>query len=156
MILRAFDSGNEIANHSWSHPQLSRLSHGQIRSELQRTNDIIEEVTGVAPNNMRPPYGAMNNNVINVSGELGLSLIIWSVDPEDWRYRNSGRIYNHVMTNVRDGDVILLHDLYESTAAAAVRLIPSLLARGFQLVTVSELFYYTGLEMEPGVVYHRP
>jgi len=153
IIQRAFDGGSEIANHSWSHPRLDQSSEERVRNELRNTNNIIESVIGVAPNNMRPPYGAINSRVRSISEELGLSIIIWSVDPSDWRFRNADHIYQHVMERVMDRDIILLHDLYESTADAAVRLIPSLLAAGFQLVTVSELFYYSDIIPQPGVVY---
>jgi len=154
-VIRAFEGGNEISNHSWSHPRLDRSSEQRIRSELQNTNDAIEELTGVAPTNMRPPYGAMNQRAKTISEELGLSIIMWSLDPFDWRYRNANYIYNYVMTNVKDRDVILFHDLYESTAAAAERLIPALIAEGYQLVTLSELFYYSDITLEPGVAYRN-
>jgi len=153
LVLRTFNTGSEFANHSWSHPRLDNLTDERIRRELQNTNDAIEAITGVAPNNMRPPYGGHNKRVRDISAELGLSVIIWSLDPMDWLHRDSNYIYNRVMNNVKDRDIILLHDLYETTANAAVRLIPALLDRGYQLVTVSELFYYSGVEAIPGHVY---
>jgi len=153
IVIRAFEMGNEIANHSWSHRMLTRLSEERVRQEMITTNDAIESVTGTPPSNMRPPYGSVNQTVRNVTAELGMPIISWSLDPFDWRTRNANTTYNHIMNNVKDRDIILLHDLSEPTAVAAARLIPALIDRGFQLVTVSELFHYSGITPEPGVTY---
>ena len=153
IVSRAFMMGNEIANHSWSHPFLTKLSEEAIRTQLQDTNDAIEAVTGTAPVTMRPPYGDVNQRALGVITDMGLPVILWSVDPWDWRYRDADHIYEYVMENAEDRDIVLMHDLYESTAEAAIRLIPALIAEGFQLVTVTELMYYSGITLEPGIEY---
>jgi len=152
-ILRAHDMGCEIANHSWSHPSLDRLSSDRIRTQLQNTSDAIESLTGVPPSSMRPPFGNINSNVRNTSGELGLAVVLWSIDPSDYLPQSVDEIYKHIMDRVEDGDIILLHDVHQRTVETTKRLIPALKRRGFQLVTVSELMHYSDITPESGQTY---
>jgi len=149
IVERAFNMGNEIANHSWSHKELSRLSESGVRTELVNANKAIEAVIGVSPQNIRPPYGASSERVRRVARENGLSVVMWTVDPHDWRINSSATIYNRVMGAVRDKSIILLHDTSKSTADAAKRIIPALINRGYQLVTVAELNYYKSPDYVP-------
>jgi len=153
IVQRAFNMGNEISNHSWSHKLLTRLSKNGISAQILAANAAIESVTGAPPSNMRPTYGAINDRVIYVAAELELPMILWSLDPSDWLTRDPDKTYERIMENVKDKDIILLHDLHEPTAEAMVRVIPALVDRGFQLVTVSELMYYSGITPEPGEIY---
>jgi len=153
IVLRASDMGCEIASHSWSHRNLTGLSESSIRTELRNANTVIESVIGRPPSSMRPPYGGINQRGRNVAAELGLPVMLWSLDPSDYTLSNANTIYNRVISNVRNRDIILLHDTSRSTADAARRLIPALIERGYQLVTVSELMYYSGIETRPGAVY---
>ena len=153
IVLRAFNMGNEIASHAWSHRMLTRLSENNIRIELENTNNAVEDVTGVPPSNMRPPYGSINGRVRKVTAELGLPIIHWSLDPADWRTRNADTTYSRVMDTIKDRDIVLLHDLSEPTAEAVRRIVPELIDRGYQLVTVSELLYHSGITPEAGVLY---
>lgn len=150
LILRTFNMGNEIGNHSWSHPWLDRTSSDRIRRQLRDTNDAIEAVTGVAPTSMRPPYGSSNSNVRNVSRELGLAVVFWSIDPSDYLNKSPDRIFNDIMNSVTDRDIILLHDIHERTINATRRLVPALIEKGYQLVTVSELMELSEITLEPG------
>jgi len=154
IVERAFNLGNEIASHAWSHRYLPRLSEGDIRTELQLTNDAIEHVTGIPPSNLRPPYGAFDDKVREIAAEFGLPIVMWTLDPADWRTRNAEMTFDYIMSNVSDRDVILLHDLSEPTAEAAALVIPALINRGFQLVTVTELIRYSGITAIPGEVYY--
>lgn len=154
-LIRAANMGNEIAGHSWSHPDLRRLSDQDIANQILSTSDIIESVIGYSPRIFRPPYGFLNDNVRRVSGELGYSIVTWTLDTLDWYYLDADIIYNTIMNNVRDGDNILLHDIHATTIDAMERVIPRLIDEGFQLVTVSELLAYKYGELEPGVVYGR-
>ena len=152
-IKLASDLGNEIIGHSWSHRDLTKLPSQEIIDELQDTAAIIRMVTGVAPKMHRTPYGAVNNIIKYLSYEMGYSLINWSLDTQDWSDRDADSVYTAIMTNVEDRAIILCHDLYGSTADAMERVIPELIAQGYQLVTVSELMQYSGKELEAGVVY---
>jgi len=153
IVLRTHEMGNEIANHSWSHPSFTRINDDRIRAELERTCSTIRYLLGYSPPFYRPPYGATNERVARVSGELGYAIIKWTLDPKDWRYRNANTIYNSVMSRVEGGSVILLHDIHATTAEATELLIPSLIEMGFELVTVSELLTYLYGELTPGRIY---
>lgn len=151
--LRAFEMGNEIANHTWSHLRLPHLSDAQIAHEIQSASAAIVSLTGVSPPMFRPPFGMSCERVVQISTDLGYAIVKWTLDPVDWRYRDADIVYNSIMDQVKDGSVILLHDTRPTTAAAMKRLIPSLIEEGFQLVTVSELLYYFYGELEAGRVY---
>jgi len=152
-VLRAFDMGCEIANHTWSHWSLDNVSGESIRKQLGDTNAVIESVTGVIPSSMRPPFGNSSSNVRAISGELDLAVVFWSIDPSDYLSKSPDRIYDYIIERVRDRDIILLHDVYERSVEATRRLVPYLINNGFQLVTVSELMYYSDISFNPGSSY---
>jgi peptidoglycan/xylan/chitin deacetylase (PgdA/CDA1 family) len=129
--------GNEIGNHSWDHPQLTRLSKNKIEDQIEKTQDAVKKATGVVPNLVRPPYGAINHNVREYMEDMKVSL--WDVDPEDWKERNEKKIVNKVMSKAKDGRIILMHDIYQTSAQAAGKIIKQLHDQGYQLVTISEL-----------------
>lgn len=139
VIQRMVAQGCEVANHTHDHKYISRLSADAIRSQIGSTNDKITAVCGVSPVLMRPPGGYINAESQAVVGSMGMSAIMWSIDTRDWQHRNAQKTINTVLSQVKDGDIILMHDIYDATADAAVALIPELTARGFQLVTVSEM-----------------
>jgi len=147
--------GHEIANHSWSHPNFTSISNARIIDEIVNTNNAIAAITGVEPTLLRVPFGSTNSRVSAVAQDLGLPLIRWSIDTRDWESRNANSIYNIIMQNVSDRDIILLHDIHQPTAQAIERVIPSLVARGYQLLTVSELMCLSGITLMPGVEYFR-
>lgn len=151
-VKRIYQMGCEIGSHSYDHPVLGNASVSTITSQLSRTDNNIKKLTGTAPALFRPPYGSVGTNLRNYAGK---PLILWSVDTLDWKYRDSDRVYNHVMSNVRDGDIILMHDLYSSTAGAAERMIPELKKKGYQLVTVSELAQYRKVNLKSGERYSQ-
>jgi peptidoglycan/xylan/chitin deacetylase (PgdA/CDA1 family) len=153
-ILRTVSLGNEIIGHSWNHTNMTTQSRAGIRAAISDTDDAIYKLTGTRTNLFRPPYGAINAQVEAVAAELGFGILLWSVDPQDWRSeRDANFIYSWIMERARDGSVVVLHDIYLSTALAMERVIPRLIADGFELVTVSELLTYHYGEIIPGNVY---
>ena len=152
-IIRAVDLGSEIAGHSWDHSRFTNLNEEQITQQIERTSAAIEAVTGVHTKIYRPPFGTTNELVQRVSADLGYSIINWTVDPRDWKYRDADDIYDAIMDVVESGDIIVAHDIYASTIEAMKRVIPSLIERGYELVTVSELLEYLHGELEPGEIY---
>ena len=154
-VARAVSLGCEVAGHSWEHKNLVNLSEDDIRRQLVDASDAVEEVTGVRAPFFRPPYGNVNDRLRSVSGELGLAMINWSVDPMDWDTRDAAKVYDAIMHDARNGSIILSHDIYGSTAEAMSRVIPALIAEGYQLVTVSELLYHKYGTLEPGRVYYN-
>ena len=150
---RAFELGSEVANHTWNHLRLPHLSDAEIIREIQSASTAIESLTGYSPPMFRPPFGMSCERLVRISTELGYAIVKWTLDPVDWRYRDADIVYNSIMSQVEDGSVILLHDTRPTTAAAMKRVIPRLIEKGFQLVTVSELLYYFYGELEPGRIY---
>jgi peptidoglycan/xylan/chitin deacetylase (PgdA/CDA1 family) len=132
--------GHEIGNHSWSHPNLAKLSDEGVRTELQRTEDIIVKTTGVRPKLMRPPYGELaKRQRILVNHDFGYKVILWDVDPLDWKRPGSNVVAQRIITGARPGSIILSHDIHPPTIAAMPQVFDTLLAKGFKFVTVSEL-----------------
>lgn len=146
-----YKGGNEIGNHSYSHPMLYQLNGKQIRSQMNRTDNAIKKITGEKPATMRPPGGGIDDLVRK---NVGKPMILWSIDTRDWEHRNKTMTVNHVMSNVSDGDIVLMHDIHEPTMRAALELIPKLKKKGYELVTVSELAKYRGVKMKNGKSYY--
>ena len=140
-VRRAVSLGCEIGNHTWQHAYLDTLSAEDIQSQIQRTNDKVEEITGVRPTIMRPTGGRVNSAV---KENVGMPMIQWTIDTLDWKTRDAKSTIDAVLNNVSDGDIVLMHDLYDATAEASKTIIPELVSRGYQLVTVSELAQYRG------------
>jgi peptidoglycan-N-acetylglucosamine deacetylase len=133
ILRRASAEGHRIGNHSWSHPDLTTLTYAQVASQLQRTNDVIQEVTGSSPSEWRPPYGARNDVVRAAAADVGLtSMVMWTVDPRDWADPPATTIRDRVLEDVRPGGIVLLHDASALNTPAALPLIlDGLDARGY-------------------------
>ena len=152
---RAAAEGNELGNHTWEHAKLTALTPEEIAAQLTQTSQAVQQYTGYTITSVRPTGGACNDTVKTVAAQLGLYLVNWSVDTEDWKTRDADATYNAIMSGVSDGAIVLCHDLYESTASAMDRVIPELIAQGYQLVTVSELLSYTEGGPVPGTLYNH-
>lgn len=150
LVKTSFQYGNEIASHTYNHKQLSALSAVDVKWESDATKNAIKKITGINPFLTRPPYGAYNDLV---KATVDTPLILWSIDTRDWETRNAASTVNTVLNSVKDGDIVLMHDIYDATASAAEQLIPELVNRGYQLVTVSELATYKKVELLQGQGY---
>ena len=148
----AYDAGNEIGNHSYSHVNLGTSSRKRIKSQVNRTDKLIKKYTGSAARLLRPPYGAVSSTLSNT---VKKPEILWSIDTLDWKTRSKSSTIKAVMNHVRDGDVILIHDIHEPSVAAAKALIPMLKKKGYQLVTVSEMAKYKKVSLKNGARYGR-
>ena len=145
-------AGHLVGTHTNSHKSLIRLTAQEMLQEVELSLDNIEKAAGVRPTILRPPYGNVNDLVKET---LDLPLVNWSVDTRDWDSRDAQKVYDHILANVRDGDIVLMHDIYDSTAEAVEMVLPELVKRGYQLVTVEELFAYKGLSLKAGKVYYN-
>lgn len=152
VIERMNGLGMEIGNHMYSHKLITKLSDEKIKEEIKKVDDLIFEVIDTYPTLIRPSYGTYNKRVKSL---MNRPIIIWNVDTLDWKYHNSKRIANRVKKDVKDGAIILMHDIYRATANSLEIIIPELLEDGYQFVTVSELLYYKGIDAEAGGVYSR-
>lgn len=130
------ESGNAIGNHTYGHPALNRLSNAGITSQLGRAQKVFPDGAGGC---FRPPYGATNNRVRRTASAAGYKQYMWTVDPRDWARPGSNAIFNRVVSHVRPGSIILLHDGgggREGTVAAVRRLVPWLKKKGYMMVTL--------------------
>ena len=150
LLSRMLSLGCEIGNHSWNHPQLKRLSDASVRWQLSATDEAVEKYTGNKPTVVRPPYGEITETICLAAER---PLILWSLDTLDWKYRDVDRIVRSVLSGIQDGDIILMHDTYSTTAKAAERIIRELSERQWQMVTVSTLLSAREGGVEAGAVY---
>jgi peptidoglycan-N-acetylglucosamine deacetylase len=153
ILKRAVAEGHEIGNHSWSHPDLAKMSDDAVRAELQKTQDAIVAAIGTKPTLLRPPYGAITQKQKEwISKEFGYQIILWDVDPNDWKIikgetaaQRSARVENVILNGdktehgARSGSIILSHDIHATTVDVMPETLDTLLARGFKFVTVSQL-----------------
>jgi len=151
-LARAVDIGSEVIGHSWDHRNLAKLTEENVREQIMNTTDVIRAATGTTVSMFRPPYGAVSDTMRQVAAELDLVIINWSLDSKDWLIQDADAIYNIILEQVADGSIVLSHES-GATLEAYRRLIPELLSRGYQLVTVSELLYHRVGELTPGHVY---
>lgn len=150
ILKREYDSGMEIGNHTFNHLLLTKYKENVIKDEIDKTSSVIFEVTGRYPKLLRPSYGVYNNIVKKIGN---MPIIIWDIDTLDWKYHNSKRIASRVINKVKDGDIILMHDIYSATANSLNIIIPELQNRGYTFVTIPELFYCKEITLEKGMVY---
>jgi peptidoglycan/xylan/chitin deacetylase (PgdA/CDA1 family) len=150
-LKRMVAEGHEIGNHTFDHKYLTKLNGAQIQSEINRCNDAVFAASGVRPALVRLPGGLKNHTVL---ANVNAPIIMWSIDTLDWKTRNTSKTVNSVLSQVKDGDIVLMHELYSQTGAAALEIIPKLAAAGYQMVTVSEMAQYRG-GLVPGGVYSQ-
>lgn len=140
ILSRAVAEGNEIGVHTWSHIKMTGSSSERINSEVSRSIDAITAASGQTPRLIRPPYGATNASIVNSMFETyGLTSVLWDVDTRDWQHPGVDVVVSRAVGNARPGSIILVHDIHASTLAALEGIVSGLQARGFKLVTVSEL-----------------
>jgi peptidoglycan/xylan/chitin deacetylase (PgdA/CDA1 family) len=140
IVARAAREGHEVASHSWSHPNLAKMSQESVRSQLQRTDDAIKSATGKSPTLLRPPYGSITEREKRwIHDEFGYDIILWDVDPLDWKRPGSAVVRNRILKETRPGSIVLSHDIHPGTIEAMPSTLDELEAKGFKFVTVSEL-----------------
>ncbi len=150
LIKREYNLGCEIGNHTYSHVELTTIDSDQVAGEIKNTEKAIRKITGQKRVVIRPPYGSVNDEILQ---EIKYPIILWSIDTEDWETRNAKQTIKNVMNQVKDGSVILMHDSYDESADAAEVIIQKLVKQGYQLVTVSELGYYKFGGLASGIKY---
>lgn len=134
------DLGFEIGNHTWTHAYLSKLAAEKVQDELVKTNQAIKDATGLDMNIMRPPYGAANPKVQKVCEDLGLKIVTWNIDTNDWGPKSTQEsMISEIMTHAHDGSIILMHDRYDKSLKTTEYVIDKLREQGYEFVTVSEL-----------------
>ena len=149
-IQRMYANGHEIGNHTQDHKYLQKLGAQEIRQQVEACNQAVAAITGEAPKTVRLPGGGKNSTVL---ANISQPIVLWNVDTLDWKTRNAASSVQTVLNQVKDGSVVLMHELYNASGDAAVTIIPALVERGYQLVTVSELAQFRG-GLAGGTVYY--
>jgi len=140
IVSRAAREGHEIGNHSWSHPNLGKMSDESVRRQLRQTDDAIKSATGNRPTLMRPPYGSITAREKRwIHDEFGYDIILWDVDPYDWKRPGPAVVRARILKETRPGSIVLSHDIHPGTIEAMPSTFDELEAKGFKFVTVSEL-----------------
>ncbi len=155
-VKRIAVEGHELGIHTWSHKRLTSLSLTTIRYEISKTRDKLYSLTGVMPYIVRPPYGSVNDRVKQASRLDSFYIVNWNIDTLDWKLRDADLVYESIMSQAKDGAIILLHDMHTESVEAVIRAIPDLIDKGYQLVTVSELIAYSKNPPKTGkVIFYR-
>jgi peptidoglycan/xylan/chitin deacetylase (PgdA/CDA1 family) len=140
IVARAAREGHEIGNHSWSHPNFGKMSDESVRRQLRQTDDAIKSATGKRPMLLRPPYGSITSREKRwIHDEFGYQVILWDVDPYDWKRPGPAVVRNRILTETRPGSIVLSHDIHPGTIEAMPSTLDALEAKGFRFVTVSQL-----------------
>jgi peptidoglycan-N-acetylglucosamine deacetylase len=140
IVKRAAREGHEIGNHSWSHPNLAKMSDDGVRSQIKRTEEAITGAIGTRPTLLRPPYGSLTSHQKHfIHDELGYEIVLWDVDPLDWKRPGPSVVTNRILKETRPGSIVLSHDIHPGTIEAMPATLNELEAKGFKFVTVSEL-----------------
>lgn len=149
-IKKMVDTGNQIGNHGYSHKSFTKMSLSDIKDELYATNELLFE-QGVMPSKaVRPPYGNLNESIkCNIDNPF----ILWSVDTRDWESKNKDSVKKEIKANIKEGSIVIMHDLYSTTVDAIEEVLPELTKEGYAFVTIDEMYKYNNIELEKGKVY---
>lgn len=150
LVARMEAEGHQVGIHTWDHVSLTGLNARDFYSQVERTGALLTQTLGHGGFALRPPYGLVDNGV---KKRAGAPIVLWSVDPTDWDDKNTPRVVSEVVSQARDGDIILLHDIYPTSVEAALQIVDALHAKGFLFVTVEELALQRYVALEPGEVY---
>lgn len=150
LVQRMQQEGHQVGNHTWSHVRLAGQDAESLCREIEHTEILLSNILGGEGYWLRPPYGLVEETAARC---VKVPMVKWSVDPRDWESRESEQIYRAVMEHAQPNSIILLHDIYESSVDAALKLVDTLQAEGYLFVTVEELLRLNGIEPQAGVLY---
>ncbi len=153
IVQRIYEDGHEIGIHGYSHSCMGSMCRAQIDREINDCQNLLPD--GCNPVLLRPPGGKLSADVRRAAQDHGLSILSWDVDPRDWATSRADLVQSAVLENVDDGDVVLLHDMSDSSVKAALAIIDALQAEGYTFLTVSQLAQQRGVTLQPGKVYAR-
>lgn len=146
-VSKMIECNMEVGNHTYDHKSLVSLTNTSVLEEITKTNDVFFEMTGQSLNLLRPSYGAINKRVLL---QVGMPVVLWNIDTLDWKTRDADKVYEAILSEAKDGDIVLMHSLYKTTLEAVQKVLPELYKRGFQVVSVSELAELKGTNLSAG------
>ena len=149
-IKRAYLEGNDIGSHTYNHRNLNLLSDVALMDEVKKTNEAIKGVIGTSPTLLRPPYG----NLTDHGKELAnMSIVLWNIDPLDWKYKDKNRVAQEIIEHAHDGAIVLVHDIYKSSVEGALLAMEELQKQGYAFVTINEMAQLRGIELDTTTSY---
>ena len=152
-LVRRMDAeGHQIGVHTYDHVLLTGLNRADFDAQVDKTRQLLKNVLGHDDFLLRPPYGLYDEGVRAMAGS---PIILWSIDPEDWGDKNADREVAHIVSEARDGSIVLMHDIYPASVEAALRVVDTLHEQGYLFVTVDQLFAARGVELQAGEVYRE-
>lgn len=150
-VVRRMDrEGHQIGIHTYDHVQLTDLNRADFDAQVEKTRSELTAVLAHDGFLLRPPYGILDDSV---KAWAGCPIILWSIDPEDWRDQDTQRVIQEVVSNARDGGIILMHDIFPESVEAALAVVDALHAQGYYFCTIDQMFQARGIEMEAGKSY---
>ena len=152
IVTRMAAEGHQVGNHSYDHKELDKLSAQEAAQDMQKNDQLLQELLGEGDYWVRPPYGLLSEEE---SSALTVPIINWSVDTEDWKSKDAGKILDIIYRDTGDGDIILLHDRYLNSVSAALQAVDHLQQQGYRFVTVAELLALRGIRPEGGTTYRQ-
>lgn len=152
IVTRMAAEGHQVGNHSYDHKALDQLSAQEAAQDMQKNDQLLQELLGEGDYWVRPPYGLLSEEE---SSALTVPIINWSVDTEDWKSKDAGKILDIIYRDTGDGDIILLHDRYLNSVSAALQAVDHLQQQGYRFVTVAELLSLRGIQPEGGATYRQ-
>ena len=149
IVKQEYKLGHQVGSHTFNHLNLPQLPMKEVQEEIKNTADLVQKTLGIAPQGLRPPYGATTPEI---NAQAQTPIIQWSVDSLDWKSKNADQIEQVVMNEVYDGSIILMHDIYDSSVDGAEKVIKKLKRQGYTIVTVNQLIEARG-KLENSQVY---
>ena len=150
VVQRMDAEGHQIGIHTFDHVKLTGLSKTDFDAQVDKTRQCLLRILGHNDFLLRPPYGMTDQGV---KKHAGCPIILWSVDPEDWRDQNTARVVQQVVSQARDGSIILMHDIFPESVDAALQIVDQLHAQGYLFVTVDQLFAARHIPLDAGKTY---
>lgn len=150
VVQRMDREGHQIGIHTYDHVQLTDLSRADFEAQVNKTRTLLKETLGHNDFLLRPPYGILDESVKEWAG---CPILLWSIDPEDWKDQNTAREVEHIVSSARDGGIILMHDIFPASVDAALEVVDRLHAQGYLFCTVDDLFAARGIPLEAGESY---
>ncbi len=136
LVEQMYKDGHIIGNHTYSHTDIKKINKTSLNKELESTNELIFNITGERVKYLRPPFGEVNFKEAAIND---MTIVMWSLDTKDWENTNTDLIVKNIMENVKDGDIILMHDIFPSSVSSALKVIDELRKKGYEFVTVEDL-----------------
>ena len=150
LVRRMQAEGHQVGNHTWSHVRLEGASKAVIQEEVGKTEELLETLLGGSGYWLRPPYGLITPGTEKL---VRVPMVKWSVDPRDWENKNTDKVVQAILKHVKPNSIILLHDIYDTSVDAALKVVDTLEAQGYCFVTVEELLCLNGVTPEAGELY---